>query len=311
MSLFTDSDHVTQSDMAVVDPEVPDIVAAESFTSDVVDSLLQQSWDVCANAIGEATRPYYESYPDPVIAFHTYGRFSPLQLSRIVVTSQYANRQSPLKNWMVRIALENFYMALANRRESDRYNTKLQNAQGYTKSAWKSVVAAGLPTVVSPLVCPGAIHELGAGVFGASNLSSVPGGTVSETDYEVSISWVNGTIYQSPSIPVNGESGPSASVAITVPNLNLLLVNINGLHAPGSLTIPRPITQYYVSQVATHWNVYAGVPGGIKYLQNPAPIPLSQTSYALTAAPVLSGFQLWSGQVADSIQRIQRVAGRA
>jgi hypothetical protein len=310
MSLFTDSDHVTQSDMAAVDPEIPDIVSAEGFSADVVDTIIQQSWDECAGIIGEVTRPYYETYPDPVIAWHTYGRFSPLQLSRIVVTSEYVTRQSPIQRWMLRMALEKFYESVANRRESDRYANKLLLAQGHTKSAWRALVAYGLPTVASPLVCPGATHELGAGVFSASNISSMSGGTNEQADYEVAISWVNGLVYQSPQIPVNAESGPSVSVPFTVPADSRLVVSIAGLNAPGSLTIPRPITEFYFGQVATGWNIYVGLAGQTKYLQNSSPLPLSQTSYSFSAAPVLSGSRLWSGQVADSKQVIQRIAGR-
>ncbi len=311
MSLFTDSDQVTQSDMALLDPEIPDIIAAEGLTDDQVSATLQHAWEASSGAIIEATRPYYESYPDPIIAFHTYGRFSPVQQSRIVVTSEYAMRQSPMQSWMTRVALENFYMEMTNRRDNDRYTTKLDSAQGYTKSAWRAVVSAGLSTVTSPLACPGATHELGAGLFAAANVTSVAGGTDAEATWGVAISWVNNLLYQSPQFPRNAESGPSLSITFTVPVNNRLSVNILGLNAPGSLTIPRPITKYYFSQVATHWNIYVGQNGGQKYLQNPSLIPLSQTEYDFSAAPVLSGNPMWSGQVADSVQPITRIAGIA
>ena len=310
MSLFTDSDQVTQSDMAAVDPEIPDIISAEGFSDGQVELIIEQSWDECAGVLREATRPYYETYPDPVVAFHTYGRFSPLQLSRIVVTAEYTMRQSYLQRWMLRVALEKFYEAVANRREADRYSNKLLLAQGHTKSAWRALFAAGLQTVMSPLVCPGATHELGAGTFTAANLSAVAGGTDIAATWDVAISWVNNVVYQSPSIPVNGESGPSASVSIAVPPNNRLAVSIAGLNAPGSITVPRAVFEYYLSQVATHWNVYVGKSGGQKYLQNSSPIAIGTTTYDLSAAPALSGNPLWSGQVADGTKPLARIAGR-
>jgi hypothetical protein len=298
MSLLTDSNHVTESDLAALDPEISAIAAAEEVN---VDTLLGQAWIESATRIQELTQPRYGQFQDPVLAYHTNLTPEPVQLSSIVVTSEYAGHQSALKRWMVWMAMATFYRAIANRRDEDRYQRKQERAEKEAERGWSSLFSVGLPVVLAPLPCPGAVHEIGAGVFGSSSVTSVSGGTTAAGDYEVSITWMDAD---------GVESGPSASVPVTVPVNDLIRVSISGLGAPGVVSVARPTDMYYPTLTATHWNVYVGAAGGPQYKQNSSPIAISSTTYTLADDPVLSGTMLGTGQVANSTHQFSRIVGR-
>jgi hypothetical protein len=60
---------------------------------------------------------------------------------------------------------------------------------------------------------------------------------------------------------------------------------------------------------AIGWNVWAGLPDGILYLQNPTPIPISTLSYIVPAI-LLSGVPGHFGQVPERRLTMQRVLNR-
>ena len=103
MSLFTDSNHVTQADLVALDPQIAEIAIAEEFT---VSALIARAWDECAEIIQRACASEYGEFTDPVLAYHTGGWPSGVQLSRIVVTSPYANSASTLQRGMTWKAIE-------------------------------------------------------------------------------------------------------------------------------------------------------------------------------------------------------------
>jgi hypothetical protein len=295
MSLFTDSNHVTQADLVALDPQIAEIAIAEEFT---VSALIARAWDECAEIIQRACASEYGEFTDPVLAYHTGGWPSGVQLSRIVVTSPYANSASTLQRWMTWKAIEVFYRAAAARGVNDRYEAKLERARSESANAWRAVYSAGVPTVSNPLPCPGALHELGAGVFDADNVTT-ESGTSDGGQFRVAITWLD----------ANGvESGPSAAVDVSVEPDSVIRVDVGSLGAPGVVAVTR--SGAYSLLTATHWNVYAGVVGSTLRLQNAEPIVLATTHYTLDSDPTTSGAALGGGQAADGVQRFQRTVGR-
>jgi len=289
MSLLIDDDHITTSDLLAIDPEVSDIATAEEITIEDDGGIARQAWDECSDRLMECMKPFGDD------AFYTPGLVtigqSRVKLHQIVVSSQYGRRASALRRWMIYHALELFYRAAMNRRVSDRYEEKYERMREDTRERWRVLFGSGLPFVVSPMPCPGAVHEIGAGNFGASNLAYVEGGADAEAEYSVAITWTDGTV----------ESGPSKTLAATVPQDQLLRVSIAGLTPPRAVDGRR---------AATGWNVYVGTPGGTLYRQNAVPVAVGTSTYTLVGAPVLSGTVMGTGQAPDSVATFQTLLQR-
>lgn len=273
MALLIDDDHITLSDLLSVDPEVAEIADAEGITVEGDGGIARQAWDECADRLMAAMRSFSEEGPR-------------VRLSQIVVSSEHGRSISPLRRWMIYRALALFYRAAMNRRVSDRYADKHDRMRDELKSKWRVLSSLGLPFVIQPVPCPGAVHGHSAGQFGAESVSFVPGGSQAEASFDVALTWVNQAT----------ESGPSKVLTVTIPENQLLRVSIEGLTPPAGVT---------------GWNVYVGAPGGYLYLQNEAPVSVASEACTLTGAPVLSGTQLGTGQAPDFTAIFQAVLPRA
>ena len=325
MSLLIDQDFVTQADMIAIDGETAEVADAEGLTIGGDGGIVRQAWDECSDELMEGWQAFggdIIAWPGTLTTYGAFGICRPrLRLNQIVVNSPYELRRAPLYRWMIYSALVAFYRSAASRRSVDRYEKKWNNYAAEVKRRWQMLTGTGLPMVALPLACPGAVHELMAGAWSASNVAAVAGGTMAaETVFDIAITWVDGTQYISPQNTQNCESGPSATVTLTVPAGQVLQVSTTGLNPPNktSAMLKRGIADGpYMTRTATGWNVYAGPTGGALALQNAAPIPVATHTYTLADAPIAAapgvdgvGAPMLDGQFPDANYTFMRVCQR-
>ena len=316
MSLYTDSDILTESDLLAIDPEVSTVADAEGIVVSGSGSIISQAWDECADKILAAVQSFSGdlfAWPGQITALNYLGASRPrLKLTQIVWTASYANRNSPIRRWMIYRALYLFYRAASGRRETDRYERKRDQFEQEGKMHWRTLFRYGLPMVSKPLSAPGATHELNAGTWGASNVTAVAGGASSApVTYDVAITWVDTTQYASPTNTQNAESGPSATQTITVPAAEVLQVSIASLIPPGTLPDQAGTADgIMIGLNASGWNIYAGPTGGTLYLQNSSPIPTATQTYAFAGPPVATGAAMTNGQVPNVNYTFQTMLNR-
>lgn len=290
--LFTDSNLLAAADLAALDPEVPEVAAAEGID---VDVCISEAWQTCADellarmdAFGGGTL----LSADPATWSLGWGGSmgaarSRVFLSQIVASDDYAAKLSPLQRWLQVRALATFYRAAGRRVTNDRYTAKADEYLGDAKQAWLRLAVAGLPVCNAPLPCPGALHERGAA--GAVAFSAVAGGAAaSPVSYDVAVTYMTAD---------NVESGPSAIATLTVGAAQVLRADISALAWPTAAYGADRLLQL---RTPAGWLIYAGAAGsGVLYRQTLVALPIATKIYTLGAAPVLSGTLLGPGQRAD------------
>lgn len=321
MALFSDSDVVTAAALTQVDGEIEAVAAAESIILEGALGVIRQSWTEAKNEILKAQQLYNTwlgagslASGSAAVLGSAYSSSSipRIKPSQIVVSSAYGFDATPLVTWMSYLALVNFYRAAANRKLKDRYDAKFTRYKGEAGRMWGILRSTGLPVLFRPMECPGAVHAVNAGQWGASNVTAVSGGSAAQAAYDVAITWVDQSQYVSPSVKGNAESGPSAVVTITVPATHVIQISILNLHPPAGVPDQVGVSEgQVVPLTATGWNVYAGGSGGILTLQNTSPIPVATTSYTLAGVPTSNGWALGPGQFADRSLFFQNIMSRA
>ena len=321
--LFTDADVITTDDLIVLDPECTKVATAESITIDGYSSIIRHALEEIGNRLMNLYQNYSGYYVSPgmnlahVAAVNNIGSTSVsrprMRLNQVVALSPDPS-QRHFKHVLEYKSLRLLYRAAFARfsKQTDRYQRKMDFYDGEEKSAWSDLLSVGVPIVLVPLPCPGAIRELGAGTFNAAAVSA-SGSSSSEAGntYDVSITWT-GADYQTPLVRKNNESAGSAIVTHTVAAKQVLTVSIAALTPPTiSPANVGTADGLYTQMAATGWNVYVGLAGETQYLQNATPISVSTTSHTFTDAPVLSGYAIQPGQFPDYNFAYQRVFSRA
>jgi len=221
-------------------------------------------------------------------------------LNQIPATEPNPTRTA-FRRWIQFFCLDEFYLAVSNRKIKDRYDQKATKYEKQKKRYWENLKGCGFPVVLNPLPCPGATLEYNSGSWSNANVTAVSGGSsVAQVTYDVTVTWCSLPTYVSATNQNNGESAGAATQTIAVPAANVIAVSIVGLNPPTG-TAPLAIGSAqgaYSPLAATHWNVYAGPTGGTMTLQNSSPIPVATTSYTLAAAPTTSGVPINAGQSA-------------
>lgn len=323
MSLFTDGTWLTSADLDVVDGEFTEIATANnvivnnSAGSQLTYSMLEagqflegkfQNFSgylvglgASANAVAAVQNVLSTAINRPRAMLH-----------QVAVTEPDPNRTA-VKSWIRYFALHIFYESLFSRFSVDRYEKKMLRYEKAKFKAWENLQRNGLPIVLNPLSCPGAIFDYGAGTFGVSNVTTVSTGTETGGSFDVSISWCSLPLYTSYSNQGNAESGPSPVVNLLVAANNVLKVSISGLKVPDG-TMANALGSalgIFSPLAATHWNVYVGATGGPRYLQNSSPIAVTTTTYQLAGDPVLSGSAQNAGQCSNYAYSMPDIVWRA
>lgn len=302
MALFTDSNHVTEADLIALDPEIPSIISAEGVSSATAIAL---AWDRMASDLSNWLEGQGGYSSDPIL---NVGGDSPFDLGCVVASGTYAGHTSQMVRSMRWRSLENLYRSASARKSTDRMREKMDLAKIEADACMEAALRSGVPVVYSPLPSPGATHDIGAGVWGAANVSKVTAGAGGAQTVYVAVTWT-ANVYGS--VLGADESGPSEVVAVSLLAGETVSVSIAGLNPPGSYSMPavvqgraRPVMS------AAGWRVYVGPLPSRLFRQASTPIPVGTTSYALATAPVFAGQQLWPGQVADEILQISNLIER-
>jgi hypothetical protein len=321
--LFTDSDIITPADLAVVDQEVTSDATALNVTLSGPGSIIRRAVEEAGTEITAA----FQNFSGYLVglgisANHVAAVLNTLTTAinrpRARLNQVCALDPDPthlhMKRWLEYRALTGFYRSLYHRKVEDRFEKKMNNYRAEASFAWNNLISSGLPIVLQPLACPGALRELGSGTWGASNVSA--GGTGSTEIghvYDIAITWVNSQGYVTWSNNGNGESAPSAIVTLPAVTGSVLTLTLTGLNPPDG-TIPQNLGTadgIYTPQPASGWNVYVGITGQTLWLQNATPIPIATTSYTLADAPTLTGNPMGQGQHPDYNFAFQNVLWRA
>lgn len=286
--LYTDSNLLTAADLAALDPELPEVAAAEGLD---VEVSIAEAWQTCGDELLTRMDAFGGGEmlsADPATWSLAWGGSlgsarSRVFLTQVVASDAYAAKLSPLQRWLRAHALATFYRAAGRRVTNDRYTAKHEDFLGEAKLAWLRLAVAGLPVCTAPLPCPGALHERGAA--GAVAFSAVAGGAAaSPVSYDVAVTYMTAD---------NIESGPSALQTLTVPASQVIRADITTLAWP---TAARDFSL----RVPAGWLIYAGAAGsGVLHRQTLAALPIATKTYTFSAAPVLSGILLGPGQLAD------------
>jgi hypothetical protein len=310
MSQYTDSDIITLADMLDLDNEVAAVAAAADPVIDV-STAVRIAWDETADRIfskmdsfGGAVNLLVGASVQTAWLINNFGMGlsrSRIFLSQIVADDGYANRSSPLRRYLSYKALEMFYRDASERMTVDRYETKRARFEKDGNFAWRRFSSKGLPIVLQPLPCPGALHERNSGTWGLTNVSSVAAIGAAGGLWDVAITWVDQSRYQSPAVKMNAESGPSVTLPVTTAADHAVRFSIAGLTPPGKPYQSGTFADGVLSMLtATGWNVYAAPTGGTLVLQNAVPIPVATLTYTLPGDPLGSGAPLAPGQQADA-----------
>jgi hypothetical protein len=322
--LLTDSDIITAADLAVLDPECLKVAASQQMPIVVEGpgSIIRHTIEECCTELLAKFQNFSGYLVSPGINLNhvaavmnilsTAINRPRMRLNQVVATQPDPSKPA-MQHWLEHAALRNLYRAAFARfsANEDRYQRKMEWWDAETKTAWLRLINQGIPIVLQPLPCPGAVREYNAGAFDGSCLaaagtgSSDPGQT-----WELAITWV-GAAYGSANNKNNNESAGSAAAQVVTSSGQVITVSIANLNPPAATLPPIGTADNIYNQVAaTGWNVYAGNVGGPYFLQNATPIPLSTSSYTLANAPVLSGTTLQAGQFPDYNFAFQNVLMR-
>lgn len=318
MSLFTDSDIVTQADLLRVDGEIASVSANSSpiLLVEGPGSVCEEAWIDCQQQILAAMQSYV-SYPAQtgmpathIAAVTNVGvpaRTQPrVRLNQIVASdSNYGVSRSAVQTWMIYCALALFYRNASARLGMDRYQEKYLRYRDDATTKWRVLRNQGLPMIYQPLEAPGAKHAFSAGSWSSANITGVAGGSGAAQNVVVAITWYDSSKYTSQTSKLNGESGPSAQISFTIPANQLLKVDITSLIPPTGVADPVGLSSgTWTPLNATHWNIYVGLqvtaPASqpTLYLQKEG-VPVATKTWTLAAAPTLSGSVLSPGQYQD------------
>lgn len=323
--LFTDNDIITSTDMMAFDAEAGQVASSEkpAILLNGPGSIINRAVTECGHRLRQKFQNFSGYLVSPGINLNHVAAVlnilsTAINRNRMFLNQVVALDPDPTKRlmrqWFMYYALFLLYRDAFARfaKQADRYGRKMDMYKQEASAAWDRLVSDGVPVVLMPLPCPGALRELGAGTFQSSNVtvggsgSSDPGGT-----YNVAITWT-ALGYVSPTNKGNAESAGSVAVSKTTASGQLITVTTTGLTAP-SATFPAIGTAdgLYTPLVATGWNVYVSGDGLTFYLQNATPIAVGTTSYTLASGPVLSGSTLGVGQFADYNFAFQNMLQRA
>jgi hypothetical protein len=325
MALFTDGPFVTSSILSTVDREFLDIAKKEKVNVDGPSGNVLDEYTLDA---GSEFQAYIQNFSGYLVGTGVNSNHLAAVLNissaainrprallqQIVVTEPNPIRRNFI-NWVKYSCLYDFYRSLsAQRTNEDKYLTRMAIYESEKRKKWNFLKGNGFPVVLSPFSRPGALWDAGAGVWGSANVSQTSGGTYpNDASYDVSITWVSLPAYISPINQNGGESAGSERATIDVTAGQVILVSLSGLNPPTGKMNPNTGTAQgiYSSANATGFNVYTGLKGGILYLQNNSPIPLTSGGFAFQGPPVLSGTVLNAGQPAQYDFSMQTMLWRA
>jgi hypothetical protein len=309
MALWTDSDFVTQNDLAAADPQILRVAQAENIT---LDSVISETITECQHELLARSQTFGGFYGGFGIGsghiaavMNTGGGRSNasrayFRMSNVVVSANYPGQLSLVQRWVRNRAIDKCYRMASNLRVNDRYLTRMEQFQEEEKASWAQLLDIGLPLIGQVLPCPAAVREVNPGRWSTDNVTDIAG-SATGGGYYVAITYTASALYVDQNNKRNGESGPSAIVYHITNSSEVLKVDITSLNPPVSGQAPQigmaeGLTTYLQ---ATGWNVWVGTDPTAMYLQNSNPIAIATKTYMLSGDPTLSGYMMGTGQVGE------------
>lgn len=280
MALWIDREWVGLADLTAIDSEVPSIAEAEEITVEGLGGVAREAFAECSNWLMTSFPSLSGAY-DPVsdVGRTVYNRF---RLEQVVITEEYGERRTPLRDWLIWSTLAAFYRSAVRRSLSDRYERKLELADGELRKRQAAVRRHGIPIVFNPLPSPGA-----PGAPWAGSVSPVTATAVSNGSYSGAT-----TVYYAVSFVSNGvESARSVVAAIDLASGESFTLT------PTSLDPPNLVNGYLHP---TGWNAYTGATADDLRLATVTPKTFGQS---LSDGRYISNTRavLRNGQAPDSV----------
>ena len=323
--LWTDSFRwVTPADLMMIDPEIGEISQSEKTVLTGPTGSIAQGMTDAAIELTSTALQSYQSFIAPagipfnhMLAVQQTGAGSPYGNTYRVFMGQIVVSNDPsyygtgaVKQFVIHMIMRRFYMAVASRKDPDRYRARWENINHEIERRIKPFLFNnGLPTCDHPLDCPGAEMVPVSGAWAAGTATLV-GGTAQLVDVAITYT-ANGYSVMDPTS--NAESGPGSIKAVTVADGKGLTVDIAGLNPPtGKQSLASRAVGMYQPLAASGWKIYVGRRGtGILYDQTPQPLPIATKTHAFTADPVFSGATLGTGQAPNTYFTISTTINRA
>lgn len=293
--LFTDAQFVTSDDLAAIDPDSINVAQVENIPLTGDGNVLQLAIEEAAATLEGNFQNFDYNYlsglDHTLILLGSFGRYGDstppprMRVGQIVVDAATNTYSSPLKRWVAFLALRNLYQMAGNRLsgQTDRYQQKMNQIQkDIDNKYWPAFRSSGLPMVNIPVACPGAVGEVGVGVWNEDIVNLVSGDSGDNTQsYYVALTYTNSA---------GIESGPSQAISQVPDNTTVIEVDISSL-------TPNPVPATPATVPVVSWTIYAGLTNGTLYKQ--ITLPVGTTSYTFAGLPVLSGPIVGRGQLRD------------
>lgn len=268
MALWIDREWAGLADLTAIDSEVPSIAEAEEITVEGVGGVAREAFAECSNWL--------------LTSFPSLSLSNLFRLEQVVMTDEYGERRTPLRDWLIWSTLAAFYRSAVRRSLSDRYERKLEMAEKEVAKRLAAVRRNGIQVVWNPLPAPGAVDVPWAGSVLPVTAAVVSNGSYSGT----------ATVYYAVSFVVSGvESARSAVASIALASGESFTLT------PTSLEPPNAVDGYLHP---TGWNAYTGATAEGLRLANVTPITFAQS---LSDGRYISNTRavLRNGQAPDSV----------
>lgn len=346
--LWTDDDFISPEDLAILDSEIPTIACDESLLLtgptgfirrqvDEAEQVILQKLEVFGGWVGSSTLSANHIQAVLNVGGGAAAARVKVLMDQVVVSDRVDLKWSHVKRWVCYRLVTSFYRNVYSRVASkDRLKSKLTEfSRELQRTQNQMFDDLGLPVVYQPLPRPAANYSvtavgnpgdgagsvLDSGSWGEENIAKVPGTNPNFSGgIDVVVTYVCSQFYRSPVNRGNGESHPSNRVTASLSTNEVLSIDITSLNPSQGIQDPGTMALVVFTPLpATHWNLYVGRSGTRSdgtpnplYLQNTeGPIPISQKTYVMSAAPTFSGANAGIGQYADRRYQFMKTLQRA
>lgn len=179
MALWIDREWVGLAELSAIDSEVASIAEAEEIDVGGSGGVAREAFAECSNWL-TTSFPSLNGAFDPVayVGGAVNNRF---RLEQVVMTEEYGERRTPLRDWLIWSTLAAFYRSAVRRSLNDRYERKLELAEREVAKRLSAVRRGGVPVVFNPIPAPGAVFAPWAEAVGPLIATVTSGGGVGET----------------------------------------------------------------------------------------------------------------------------------
>jgi len=171
--LYTDRDFVSVDDLFSIDSDIAEVSSVEGIVLEGPQGLIHQAIEETANKLVSEFQNLGYNWSQQSLRLNTfYGDSTPparIRVGQVVVDDDTTTYWSPLKRYVVYLALRNVYQSASSRKIDDKYDVKLKQVEkDLSNKYWAAFKKSGLPVCYAPIPCPGAQYELSQGTWTAA-----------------------------------------------------------------------------------------------------------------------------------------------